>query len=270
MSVTPGPTVGFTIGTAQFPTLTAQPFSYEQTDTRAGLTAREWILQGLLKPSEWLSLLDVYDGWRDTRISDASTNLSESVGTTVNLSGKGAGGETWTSVPCWFTEAPTGEQVGAYINVSVKLVDAAQALEVLLRSQEKSNEEGELPTLFYLYASGTTIASSETLPVSSNWTIRVTEYTRRRENAPTYGFTALGTTYVSGSILSHNAATYTGYIIDGEDTDILATYDAQVAITSAPGSIVIFQPPEFTYESIISNGVRTVRYPVTLTLMTVI
>ena len=53
--------MAITIGSASFPTLTAQHFGYEETDTKAGQTARKWLLTGILKPSEWLALLSSYD-----------------------------------------------------------------------------------------------------------------------------------------------------------------------------------------------------------------
>ena len=128
--------MAITIGGTSFPTLTAQPFGYEETNTRAGQTARKWLITGLLKPSEWLDLLDEYDGWRDTRIDDEPTETSNVVGTTVAFSGDGPGGQSWTSIACWFITAPQAGQSGSYLSASVELVDANEALEVLLKTKE--------------------------------------------------------------------------------------------------------------------------------------
>jgi hypothetical protein len=122
-----------TIGTFSTSRLTAQPFGYEG-DARTGRTATIVEFSGLLKPSEWLAFKNVYDAWRDTRIQDPDTVVSKAVGTTIAVS-VSANGITWASKPCWFTEAPDAEQVGAYVRVSATLVDAAQALAVFLKEE---------------------------------------------------------------------------------------------------------------------------------------
>ena len=127
-----------TIGGFTCQTLTAQPFGYEG-DARAGLTARTFQISGLLTPAQWQALLSAYNGWRNTRITDQDTLLSETVGTTIALT-VAANGVNVSALACWFVEAPTGEQTGAYISANVLLVDAAQALAVLLRERELADE----------------------------------------------------------------------------------------------------------------------------------
>jgi len=136
-----------TIGTFTCSYLTTQPFGYEG-EARSGLTARTFQISGLLTPTQWQSLLSVYNTWRDTRLTDQDTALSGVVGTTTALT-VSANGVSVSALPCWFAEPPSGEQTGAYISASVTLVDAAQALAVLLREQEKSrqNSESTIPSL---------------------------------------------------------------------------------------------------------------------------
>jgi PII-like signaling protein len=136
--------MAITIGTADFPTLTAQPFGYEETETRAGQTARKWLVTGLLRPSEWLSLLDAYDDWRGARIEDEPTETSGVIGTTISFTGGGPGGQAWAGVDCWFITAPAAEQLGAYLSVTVELVDANEALQVLIKIKEQEEAEGTL------------------------------------------------------------------------------------------------------------------------------
>ncbi len=250
--------------------LTVQPFGYEG-EARTGLTARTFQISGLLTPAQWRDLVSEYDAWRDVRITDEPTKTSGVVGTTINLSAN-ANGISVTSLPCWFAEPPSGEQTGAYISANVTLVDAAEALEVVLRSDEKATEDGDGPTLFYIYLDSNGIATSASMPSTSGkvWIVRVTEYVQRRDNTPSYAFTALGTTYITGALQSHNTAVYTGYIVYGSDDAMLGTYDLQITTTPVTGDLVMFQPPEFRYENIVSGGVRVVRYPVTFTLMEVI
>ena len=127
-----------TIGSFSCNLLTAQPFGYEG-EARSGLTARTFQISGLLTPTQWQSLLNTYNTWRNTRITDQDTLLSETVGTTIALT-VAANGVNVSALACWFVEAPTGDQTGAYISANVLLVDAAQALAVLLRERELADE----------------------------------------------------------------------------------------------------------------------------------
>jgi hypothetical protein len=127
-----------TIGSFTCNLLTVQPFGYEG-EARTGLTARTFQIAGLLTRAQWQSLLSEYNSWRNTRINDQDTLLSETVGTTVALTAN-ANGVSVTSLACWFVEPPSSEQAGAYLSASVTLVDAAQALAVLLRERELAKE----------------------------------------------------------------------------------------------------------------------------------
>lgn len=130
--------MSISIGGFTFNRLTAQPFGYEETETPRGYTAKRWAVSGLVTPAEWITLLGVYDTWRDARITEDDPVISNSTGTTVNLSGTGAGGATWNTA-CWFSSAPQGEQDGIYIAISVELVHAAQALAVLKATATSSS-----------------------------------------------------------------------------------------------------------------------------------
>ena len=129
-----GPVPGtITIGTFSTSALRAQPFGYEG-DARNGETATVVQFSGLVRPSEWLAFKGVYDGWRNLRIADPDTLVSKTVGTTISVTAS-ANGVQWTSKPCWFTEAPSATQVGAYVEVNATLVDAAEALAVFLKQE---------------------------------------------------------------------------------------------------------------------------------------
>ncbi len=135
--------MSISIGGFTFNRLTAQPFGYEETETPRGYTAKKWAVSGLATPAEWITLLGVYDTWRDARITEPDPVIANNVGTTVNLSGTGAGGATWNTA-CWFSSAPQGEQDGIYIAISVELVHAAQALAVLKATATSSSASSTL------------------------------------------------------------------------------------------------------------------------------
>jgi hypothetical protein len=252
MSVTPGPTTGFTIGTAQFPTLTAQPFAYDETDTRAGLTARKWILQGLLKPSEWVALLGVYDGWRNTRITDPDTLVSGTVGTTIALTGKGAGSQTWTSIACWFAAAPSGEQAGRYIATTVELVDAAQALAIILKQQELSQPDDDLPN-FGTYTLGTTVLTL-IKPVDSY------------AAGPSLNLTATGVHYVEGPLVVQRIKDIEGTTNLTGWNNIRTWYEGQVVAIPAVGAYFPITGPTATAENKVISGAKVTQYTVSIQL----
>lgn len=128
-----------TLGTFSTNALTAQPFAYEG-NASDGLTSRTFRIAGLLTSAQWQALISEYNTWRNARINDQDTLLSGTVGTTVSLSITSSNGISVSSLACWFSEAPQGEQVGAFISATAVLVDAAQALAVLLKERDRQKQ----------------------------------------------------------------------------------------------------------------------------------
>jgi hypothetical protein len=250
-----------TIGAFTCQTLTAQPFGYEG-DARTGLTARTFQISGLLTPTQWQSLVNVYNTWRDTRITDADTLSSGVVGTTVALT-INANGLSVTALACWFAEAPTGEQAGAYINTSLTLVDSAQALAVLLREEEKSRQSTEalipsLGTITFTRVSGVSPIVTLTAPMDT------------RQDGPTVALTATGTSYVTGPLIAHKIRNVEGFISTGSFDNLLSWYDETVAAIPAATSYFPITAPSATAEVIITGGVKATRYSVTLTVLQIL
>ena len=250
-----------TIGAFTCQTLTAQPFGYEG-DARTGLTARTFQISGLLTPTQWQSLVSVYNTWRDTRITDADTLSSGAVGTTVALT-INANGLSVTALACWFAEAPTGEQAGAYINTSLTLVDSAQALAVLLREEEKSRQSTEalipsLGTITFTRVSGVSPIVTLTAPMDT------------RQDGPTVALTATGTSYVTGPLIAHKIRNVEGFISTGSFDNLLSWYDETVAAIPAATSYFPITAPSATAEVIITGGVKATRYSVTLTVLQIL
>lgn len=128
-----------TIGSFSTNALTTQPYGYDG-EARRGLTSRAFRISGLLTAAQWAALLSEYNTWRNSRINDADSLKSQSIGTTVSLTSSSANGISISSLACWFSEAPSGEQLGAYVSASAVLVDAAEALAALLRERELAKE----------------------------------------------------------------------------------------------------------------------------------
>lgn len=246
-----------TLGTFTCSNLTAQPYGYEG-EARTGLTARTFRIAGLLTASQWQSLLSNYATWRDARIQDADTLASGTVGTTIALTVNSVNGVSVSSLACWFGDPPTGEQVGPYIQASALLVDANQALQVLLRQKEKelSGADGNRPSF------GTITLGSAT--------VTLTKPLDTRQDGPNVSLTAGGTSYVTGALKAHKVRQIEGYISSGTYADVLTWYDTTISSVPAASSWFPISPPQATAEAIVSGGVKSTRYSVTLTALQIL
>ena len=251
-----------TIGSFTTSRLTQQPFGYEGT-ARTGLTARTFTVAGLLTAAEWQALVSEYDTWRATRITDADTISSGTIGTTVNVTIANANGLSITSLACWFAEAPSGEQAGPYVSATVTMVDAAQALAVLLREQEKSRQGSEalVPSL----GTVTLTRATGTSPV-----VTLTKPQDTRQDGPGVALTATGTSYVTGPLAAHRVRQIEGYLTTGTYADVLSWYDETIAAVPAATSWFPITPPTATAEVIVTGGVKSTRYTVTLTALQIL
>lgn len=239
------------IGAFNTTRLVAQPFGYDETDTRAGLTARKWTVSGLLTVAEWQSLLSVYNTWRDARILDADTFSSASVGTTVSLTTT-ANGITWSGIGCWFTAAPEGTQAGPYIQANCELVDATQALAVLLRQEQKSRENSEASTPNL----GTVTLGSATLTLLAPM--------ETYQDTPQLQLTASGVHYISGALTATRVRRIQGTTTSTGWTSVRSWYETSVAGVPSVGAWYPITAPQATAEVIITGGAKSTRYTVTV------
>jgi hypothetical protein len=243
-----------TIGSFSTNALTAQPFGYEG-DARQGLTARKWTISGLVTKAQWAALCSVYDTWRDSRITDADTLLSGSVGSTVSFTGTGFG-QSWTGIACWFTAPPSATPAGVYLDATAEIVDANQALAVLLREQEKQrqNSEALIPTFSTITLGSVTVTPLE--PPDG--------YT----DGPQPNLSAGGRHYFTGPLGATATRRIRAHVNATEYATLRTWYQTQVGTTPASGvwhPVGDFPPP--TAEIIISGGAKTTRYTIDLNLV---
>ena len=258
-----------TLGSFTCNTLTVQPFGYEG-EARTGLTARSFQISGLITPAQWQLLLSSYDAWRNTRITDQDTLLSGTVGTTIALTAN-ANGVSINSLACWFTEPPSGEQTGAYISASVTLVDAAQALAVLLREQEKSRQstESNLPSFGSWYiVTGTPdkIVPSLGVGETAAATIVLTADPVTYQDGPTLGLTTTGAHVIQGPLTATKVRRIQGTTSSASWAVIQTWYEEVVAAIPTVNSWFPISPPTATAEIIISSGAKSTRYTVSFDL----
>jgi hypothetical protein len=245
-----------TLGSFTNARLTVQPFGYEG-EARDGLTARTFTIGGLLSSTQWQALVAEYNTWRNLRIADPDTLSSGTVGTTINLTISSTNGLSITSLPCWFVNPPSGDQIGPFINATATLVDAAQALAVELRTQEKSRQRSELlPDL------GTLTFGSAV--------VTLTKPADTRQDGPTVALTATGTSLVTGALKAHKIRQVEGYLTGGTYANLLTWYDTTIRTSPATGAWFPIAAPTATAEAIVSGGVKSTRFAVQLTVLEII
>jgi hypothetical protein len=237
-----------TIDGNEFRTLTAQPFGYEETRTRDGLTAQRVLLNGLLTPEEWADLLYSYDDWRNIRITEPDSLKADDIGTTVAVSFY-ANGIGWDDVECWFAAAPQATQVGVYLSVSCEMVDALQALEVAKRQKEKDDEK-DLPEL------GTFELGDATLKL-----LRPAD---TYQDNPQMSLTTTGNSYIQGPLAATKVYAIEG-TCDETDWDAVRTwYETTIATRPAPGDLFPVSAPVATAENKVVDGLKIVEYTVSI------
>jgi hypothetical protein len=228
--------------------LTAQPYGHDGEEVYKGRTARSWRVSGLLTAAEWTQLNSVYRTWRNARIADEDSAESGVVGTTVSFGGTGFG-ESWTNIPCWFISAPSSEQLGAYVNATCEIVDAAEKLEILLKAKEDS-EKDDIPDL------GTITLGSTVITLTSP--------PETLENLPRIEPMAGGSDYILGPLAPRNALNIQGYTDAAGWTALVPWAKAQVSSGRNAGDYWVTSAPVATAEHKIVDGVKIVRYNVNI------
>ena len=242
-----------TIGAFSTNALTAQPFGYEG-DARQGLTARKWTISGLVTKAQWVALCSEYDTWRNARIADTDTLLSGTVGSTVSFTGTGFG-QSWSAVSCWFTAPPSATPAGIYLDANAELVDATQALQVLLREQEKQRQSSEA-----------LIPSFSTITLGTV-TVTPLEPPDGYSDTPQPQLSAGGRHYFTGPLWATATRRVRAHGNAPDDASLRSGCEAQTATRPASGVWYPVNFPTPAAEVIITGGAKSTRYTVEIELV---
>lgn len=245
-----------TIGAVTLQHLQAQPLGYDESDTKGGVTARQWEIQGLVTGSEWVSLLGVYDTWRNTKIDEEPAEVSKVLGTTVAFSGTGYGGQTWTNIPCWFNAAPSGSQSGSMVLISFGLIDANQALEVILKEVE--DEAAQEEEIDY----GTITLGGVVITLLDDPDIFV--------DTPAVELTAGGKHYATGPQVVTEGKNIRGTIVGTAKNTLRTWYKNTAQANPVVGQYYPTSPPIFTGVNKIVGGNPVLYYEVSLSLVQIL
>lgn len=246
-----------TIGAFSSSYLSAYPYAYEG-EARYGRTARRWAFSAILTPAEEASLVSVYDTWRTTRITDEDTLKSQVVGTTVSLTVTGLDAGNVSGLAVWFSRAPESRKVGAFKETTWEVVDAAQALEVLLKEQQAQAEQGEALEGDY----GTLTLGSTILTLLQPM--------ETFEGGPQLELLATGQHRVTGVQDFVRARNIQGRTDATGWAGILSWYESTVQATISAGAWFPVTPPTATGDAVLQDGVKVTRYTVSLRLVEVV
>jgi len=243
-----------TIGGLQIKNLTAQPLGYDGEDVSTGLVARKWSVVGLLDTTELASFSGIFETWLGNRQTDGDSIATNSVGSTVALSFS-ANGLTASGVGCWFTEAPSYEQVGAYIQLSTTLVDATQALAIAKLAKEKADAQT---------AALTPDLSTVTL---GGVVITLTAPMETLDDLPRLDRTSGGFAYISGPLRCSAVRNITGTVANEAAFNTLRNWVATtVQSTPSTGDWYPISPPTASVEAKIVSGLVTNKWTVNITV----
>jgi len=246
-----------TLNSLTFSDLLAQPLAYSVTDIHAGSSARIWEVSGLVSKADYASLIGIYDTWRDAKILEDNPKTSLVTGTTVTFTGTGPGGLTWSSVPCWFHEAPEGTMVSSeWMTVQFAVIDAAERIEQIQKDATDTGTPSGLEPDFGDYILVTP---------QGNVTIELTEYPDTYTNGPTLGLTSSGAHYLSGPFQPYQIKEIEGYILETDVAKVKAWYEDKVSNTTTVGDWYPTSAPEFSAEYVGA----TLKYTVSFTIESV-
>ena len=143
-----------------YPNLSQHPLAFDAVDVRRGRAPEMLQPSGLLLKSQADSLVNMFRAWKATRLAQEAPERTGTVGEVVLVTAKGpgySGASAWSNRAAWFDSFDKPAQVGPYTRVGLTLVDANQALAVILRELEEQEEQEEALNLGTLTFGGAVV-----------------------------------------------------------------------------------------------------------------
>lgn len=229
---------------------------YEEANTRQGVAAGAWDIEGILSSVDAAAVSNAFETWLATRVTENDSLLTGTTGTTVAFTGS-FGGRSFSNVATWWDAAPSVVPVGNKFRVSFRLVHAAETLAALLRGEELSRERDDAlaPTF-----------SSITVGTVALTIVREPE---GRDEGPTISTAATGTDLIEGPLRRVRVRNIVGYGPNAGRTDfdtLLAWYDTIIATRPAAGTWFPISPPTAEPQVIVNAGAKSTRYLISLQL----
>ena len=235
-----------------FPNLSDHPVGWEESDVQRGRVARHWAISGIVSREDAAALSDLFRAWQADRILDGDPKETGIVGVTVDFEGEAPGFEWTTAIPCWFVSAPAIEMAGAFCRVSVTVVDAAEALAILLAEIEDETEDEDVLEL------GTMTFGSAVV----NLRQRPNGYT----DLPGIALNSSGRHVITGPLLPTEILRIEGWV-DDTNLPLLEEWVEDVTSeTPTQGQFFLTEWSEPKADKRVQNGVMDIYYDVTFTV----
>lgn len=234
-----------------FPNLTEHPVGFEETDTSRGRAARHWSISGIVSRDDAAIVTDLFRAWSADRILEADPKETGEIGITVDFTGEAPGFEWSTAIPCWFVSAPTIELAGIFCRVSLTVVDAEEALAILLAEKEDETKDEEALELGTLTFGGAVV----------NLKARAEGYT----DLPSVALNPSGRHIITGPLGATQILRVQGWV---DATNLVLLEEWVEDVTSAtPGTATYFltEWAEPVADKRVQNGVMDIYYDVSFT-----
>lgn len=236
-----------------FPNLSEHPVGWEETETSRGRVARHWAISGILTREDAKVVSDLFRAWYAERITEGDPKETGLIGTTVDFSGEAPGFEWSTAVPCWFVAAPAIEMAGAFCRVSLTVVDAEEALAVLLAEKEDETEDEDVLELGTLTFGGAVV----------NLRARPEGYT----DLPSIALNPSGRHVITGPLSPTQILRVEGWV-DASNLVLLETWVEDVtSATPAMATWFLTEWSEPKADKRVQNGVMDIYYDVNFTVI---
>ena len=207
-----------------FPNLAQHPLAFDGVDVRRGRAPESLQPSGLLLKTQADTLLGLFRSWRNAKLAEEAPERTGTVGAVVMVTASGpgySGASAWTNRAAWIDAIDKPQQVGPFTRVGMTLVDANQALAVILRELEEAEEEQEALNLGTQTYGGAVV----------NLTARPDGI----ENLPQLELTAAGAHVVTGSLATVDVRNVQGWVTAAH-LPSLESWIRTTAATSSPAA----------------------------------
>jgi hypothetical protein len=199
--------------------ITSLPFGFNESNTRRGRTAETLSIDGFMLRQEALPLIDLFKAWRNAKITEEDPQKTGVVGATVSVTGSGLG-FSWTNKACWIDRAPSVQYAGIFVKVTFGLVDANQALQVLLEERDDADEDGiNLGTITL----GTAV-------------INLLSYPNTYEEFPSISRNSAGIHVITGKLALQEVKEIEGWVNETNKNNLETWLTTTVPVTPAPNT----------------------------------
>lgn len=208
--------------------LTKIPFGFNDSAVRRGRTAEMLSIDGFMLRQDASSLVSLFKAWKDAKITEEDPQKTGAIGAVVSVTGSGTG-FSWTNRACWFEKSPTIQDAGVFVRISVDLVDANQALQVLLEERDDADEDGiNLGTI--------TLGSA---------VINLLNYPVQYDELPEPSRNPAGVHVITGQLTLQESKEIEGWVTEANKNNLETWLNATVTTTPAPNTWfpVAYQKP---------------------------